>query len=341
MNSARTVLGLNFLSTALAYSIGGSSILTIGTGGIINSSANSQAFSAPVAVGGIETWNAASGNLNFSGIISGSSALTLAGGAGKQITFSGASANTFSGALAINSGQLNANKAGALGSASSLSIASGGTFSAGAAISYANAISGAGSVTFSGANSLTLSGNNTFSGSFGVANGGTLNANSASALGSGSVTLTSGTMNIGANVSTPGGVSFAGGTLAVNDTAAARTASFGALALGAGSTIDLTDNGTSSSLTFSSATRSAGGLTINNWVNTSSRDKIFISSTPNAAFLLNVTFNGFGSGGQINAGGELGPAGTTPVPEPNEYAMMFGLGLFGFAIYRRRTQKRS
>ena len=121
------------------------------------------------------------------------------------------------------------------------------------------------------------------------------------------------------------------------------------MTFGSASIIDLTANGNSSSLTFSSATRTGGALTVNNWANSSSRDQIFISTTPNAAFLLNVTFNGFGAGSQINKGGELvpagftqlGPAGVTPVPEPHEYAMMFGLGLFGFAIYRRRALARA
>lgn len=45
---------------------------------------------------------------------------------------------------------------------------------------------------------------------------------------------------------------------------------------------------------------------------------------------------GANTAGQINAGQTL-----TPVPEPREYAAMAGLGLLGFAVYRRAFLKRA
>ena len=90
-------------------------------------------------------------------------------------------------------------------------------------------------------------------------------------------------------------------------------------------------------MTFASAAWTAGTLTISGWSGTAGNvgtdDHIFITGSVDPNFLSNVTFNGFGAGGIMN-GTEL-----VPVPEPQAYAMLAGLGLFGFAAYRRVSRK--
>ena len=307
-NGADSALDITFNSGASTYTLGLSGqTLTIGngtTGGIVNNSTAVQTFSSPIAVSGNQTWDAASGNLSFSGAISGSSALTLSGA--NTINMSGVQSGT--GSL-IQSG------------AGTLNITAANTYSGGATIN-------AGTVNITSAGVL--------SGGATTINGGTVNVSTVGGLGSGAITLAGGTLSVAANLSAAGTFGLNGGTLSVDDTSAARTISFGALTLNGASTVNLTDNANFSSITFSSADRTSGSLAVNSWVNNASRDKIFVSGAATQTFLDNVAFTGFSSGGQI-VSGELVPAGVTPVPEPHEYAIVFGLGLLGFAAYRRRT----
>ena len=95
-------------------------------------------------------------------------------------------------------------------------------------------------------------------------------------------------------------------------------------------------------MTFASASRSAGTLTIRGWSGVAdlttpstpgTDDRIFITSAPGSEFLSQVNFEGYPSGGKM-LGDEL-----VPVPEPHQYAMMIGFGLMSFAAYRRLNRK--
>ncbi len=61
---------------------------------------------------------------------------------------------------------------------------------------------------------------------------------------------------------------------------------------------------------------------------------------------FNLDVSGFqnpldGGGFSISQSGNDVNLTFTAVPEPHEYALVFGLGLFGFALWRRRQQRRS
>jgi len=61
---------------------------------------------------------------------------------------------------------------------------------------------------------------------------------------------------------------------------------------------------------------------------------VFNGQDLNGVWTFSITDMASGGQGQLNGWGIT----LTAVPEPQEYAMIFGLGLAAFAIYRRRTQ---
>ncbi len=113
ISSSWSIDSLTFVSGAGAFTLGGSS-LTVGLGGITNSSSNLQTISAPVVVGAAQTWDTGSAGLTVSGIVSGSANLTKAGTG--TLFLSGA--NTFTGSLTVTRGtvRLGANPAATTGS---------------------------------------------------------------------------------------------------------------------------------------------------------------------------------------------------------------------------------
>jgi len=131
------IRSLNFNSGAGPFVITpqNSEILRLGAGGIVNNSANIQTLAISLSLSNSQIWNAAAGNLGFSGPVNlNASTLTFAGifnstvsntvsGSGGLVkndsgtlTLSGAAANTFSGGLALNNGTVLAQKANAFGS---------------------------------------------------------------------------------------------------------------------------------------------------------------------------------------------------------------------------------
>ena len=125
LTAALTAGSITFNSTAAAFTIGGSQIFSISSGGIINNSINDQTFNTPLKLSTAQTWMASAGNLILSGaldkngkalIIDGSFNTTLAGavsGGGTftkngtgTLTLSGAAANTYSAATTVNAGTL-------------------------------------------------------------------------------------------------------------------------------------------------------------------------------------------------------------------------------------------
>lgn len=105
--------GLTFNNTAGAFTLGGSQ-LTIRTGGITNNSTNTQTIGNNIVLNIGQTWNAASGNLTATGVISGGGSFTKSGSG--LLTLTGV--NTFTSILsvAVNGGPLNIQNGSALGS---------------------------------------------------------------------------------------------------------------------------------------------------------------------------------------------------------------------------------
>ncbi len=58
LNSAYSIHALSWMSTASAYTFGGS-VLTIGAGGLNQNAANAQTFNNAVVLGAAQTWNLA------------------------------------------------------------------------------------------------------------------------------------------------------------------------------------------------------------------------------------------------------------------------------------------
>ena len=139
--------------------------------------------------GGTATNNILSGNLSSVGslIFSGTGAYTLQAN-------SGAAGYNAASALAIGSGITN-NSSGAQTINLALSFAANQTISANSGdIIIGGPIAGAGGITKEGANALTLSGSNTYSGDTTLA-AGRLNINNATALGTGTLTISGGTLD--------------------------------------------------------------------------------------------------------------------------------------------------
>jgi autotransporter-associated beta strand protein len=106
MNASYSLTELVFSNTAGSFTIGSSTggTLTVGSGGIINNSANVQAFNVPVVLGVAQTFNAAAGNLTLNSNVTGSVDLTTTGAG--TVTFASAGTNSIND-LRVNSGQLN------------------------------------------------------------------------------------------------------------------------------------------------------------------------------------------------------------------------------------------
>jgi autotransporter-associated beta strand protein len=177
-NTAISTLGVQFGSFAggsgftISQAVSASPTLNIQSGGtvdgIVNNDGNAQTFNIPIALtplgsGASQTWNAAAGDLNFTGVYSGTPAtvannnsgailtidgshntfigttnssgtlgrgdITGVGGLTKTgsgiLTLGGTAANTYTGPTVLNAGTLRANKAGAFGNASALTLAGG------------------------------------------------------------------------------------------------------------------------------------------------------------------------------------------------------------------------
>jgi len=221
------IRSLIFDPTAGAFALspqGGAEVLTIGAGGILNQSTNTQTILTSLSLSNSQTWNAQSGDLNISGAINlGASVITVAGvndvtlagliqgggqivkqGAGELI-FGGTGANTYSGGTILNNGTLTLNKANALGSGP-LTIASG-TLNLGSFNQTIGLFSMSGGTVSGTSGILTASGYQVQSGTINAQLGG---SGSLVKSGSGTTTLTA------ANTYS-GGTIINGGTLAVNN----------------------------------------------------------------------------------------------------------------------------
>jgi autotransporter-associated beta strand protein len=253
-------------------------------------------------------------------------------------TIAGKHALTFdvsSGNAAINVTAANGNGAHTISASISLndplviSQGSGGDFT------ISGIISGFQPIIKTGAGLLELSGENLFTGDF-VVSGGTVLLSSVGALGgvNGTVRLDGGgtlTLKaVGNKVNDAAILALNGGTISANNFAE----TMGPLRLTASSTISLAPaDGVVRDLVFSSASRIAGALAIENWAGTSgggTDDRIFVTAEPDRTFLANVHFAGFDAGALWRRDtGEL-----VPVPEPGPSVMLAGLVLLSFSCCR-------
>jgi len=192
--TASTTIGfLTFNSGATSYTLSTTSTnnLTLASGGsVTNSSGTLQTISGSVVLGGGTTWNAASGDLIASGVLSGATGSLIKSGTGTLIL---SGANTYAGGTTISVGTLqvgNASTTGTLGAGSvtNNSILS---FNRSNAFTVANAIGGSGSVNQVGSGVTSLTATNTYQGGTTIS-GGVLQFSSSSNLGTGAVTLNGG-----------------------------------------------------------------------------------------------------------------------------------------------------
>jgi hypothetical protein len=135
-----------------------------------------------------------------------------------------------------------------------------------------------------------------------------------------------------------GTFAFAGGILDANN----RTDTIGALSLTANSTLNFSADTTPGSLTFFSAARTGGTLTITGWTGVANTagtdDKLIVTfGSASQAFLDNIFWSDQGITGSIQLlGGEI-----VPVPEPINVALgIFGAVFVVFGIGRRYVRAR-
>lgn len=135
VDTAANLRGVFFKSTGsgtLGFTFSGSSVLTIGRGGVTNYDTSPQVFTAPIALGGSQYWNVGAGGVSvaaidtgtagslleidgsgtarFTGTISGSGGIALTG---RRAELSGS--NTYSGGTWVHEGTLTASAGGLAG----------------------------------------------------------------------------------------------------------------------------------------------------------------------------------------------------------------------------------
>ncbi len=199
-------------------------------------------------------------------------------------------------------------------------------------------ISGSGSLTFSGSGTLVLSGANTYSGPTTV-NSGILAAMTAGSFGSvashtSGLNISGGAVSIGATPAATGiPLTLSGsGTLQANN----QNSTWGVLTLAGGSPhLDLAPGDSGKTISFTGGLYTSGSLTIDHWSQAANHDQVLVNGAINEAFLVNVNFEGFGSGAQL-VDNELIPL-SVPEPQTFAYLVCFGIGFGIYSSYRRRS----
>lgn len=177
--------------------------VTVGGNFTLGGQGFSTIFNSTVDLGGATRSITLANSATITGVISnGGLSLGISGGGSKTLTLSGA--NTFTGGTTITTGTLQVGAGGATGTlAGAITNNAALVFNHSGAITADNLISGTGSMTKQGAGTLTLSGANTFTGTS-IISAGTLLVGHLTALGTGAVTVSGGTLDL--NFATIGAV---------------------------------------------------------------------------------------------------------------------------------------
>jgi len=226
MENTYFIRSLIFDPSAGAFTLSsqGTEMLRIGSGGILNQSANTQTILSTLSLSNSQTWNVLAGDLNIQAGVSlganiitivGANDVTLAGlvqGSGRivkqgggDLLIGGASPNIYSGGTVLNDGTITLTKVNALGSGP-LTITSG-TLNLGSFNQAVGLFSMTGGTVSGTTGVLTASGYQVQSGTIGAQLGG-----SGSLIKSGGGVMTLATAN-----TYSGGTIINGGTLAVNN----------------------------------------------------------------------------------------------------------------------------
>ncbi len=248
LSAAATINSLTFTLTGAGGSVTGIPTLTINNGVTVQTGvAGTETISAPVALGGNQTWTVASAGSTLldSGGISGGFALTKAGAG----TLTLGNTNTYTGATTISAGTLQVN--GSLAGASAVTVNSGSTLAGTGTVGGTTSVN---SATVNGTG-LTLTGLVTFNGTNNTLSGTETATNGVAIVGTGAVAqsgmLTGSVNDTSSGTSTFAGVIADGGTpstVTLNNAAGTLTLSgintyTGATTLTAG-TVDVTTPGT-------------------------------------------------------------------------------------------------
>ncbi|WP_028445790.1 DUF4347 domain-containing protein, partial [Chitinimonas koreensis] len=262
--------------------------ITLNAGAQLTASATTTVDNA-IAIAGAATLYASTGTLTVSGVVSGSAALTSAGGVGATVLLSGT--NTHTGSINVTSATLGVSGGSAIDDASAVTLSNGSTLSLQANETIGSLASGSGNALSLGSNRLTVGGDNT------------------STTYSGSISGTGGLTKIGTGTWTLGGTNTASGTVLI--TAGGLTVSGGS-AIGNSSAVTV-DSGATLTL---SATETIGSLAGAGTVALGSAT--LSSGSTNASTTFSGAINGSGNltktgTGKLTLSGTNGYTGTTTV----------------------------
>ena len=182
LTAGRSINGITFLSGAFSYTFGatGGSTLLIGTGGIVDSAANTETFGSTftIATSATQSWTSNGGSkLVFDGVVDINNNAATA----RVLTLNGAGDFTFSGTSVIKN-----SNAGSTGS-----------------------------LTYSGSGTLTLAGANTYTGNTTISGGGTTLVSNTAGSGTGT-----GNVTVNGSGTTLGGTGTISGTVTLGNTTA-------------------------------------------------------------------------------------------------------------------------